>query len=407
MCTRQPCFDLSAESDAMRRSVRSPQEELEYFCVPTPSTTLSGSASCSTSRSSSTLASSGESGVSIYPHHDLYNSTFSHTDLSASVDVLDADVYPPYIGVPAVFSLTQPHAHQRPHPPSQHSHSSHSPASYVSYTTTTGSSVDSFPTTGSSIVEYPPVGEKSGSASGSASISGPISSNVGLEAPQGRAGVEMDAAVIVPRRGHGNSASVSTVTGSPTLGTVIAQSGTVTGEPAHQVMGENRLGHGHSHRPTQYVPLAQAPTRGHGQTQAPSHQSRQPHPPIHPQGQISEASHPYRGRTAHATVPRSAQRREQYAAPVLSSSSAPSKAGTSSTVTTTGKRGRAPKRLRASLTGPAVGAGKSGPAGGGGGGDSDDDSDDDEADWDPAGDDGGGHAESSGHGGAGLSGGRK
>ncbi|KIM60280.1 hypothetical protein SCLCIDRAFT_967568 [Scleroderma citrinum Foug A] len=217
----------------------------------------------------------------------------------------------------------------------------------------------------------------------------------------------MDAAVIVPRRGHGNSASVSTVTGSPTLGTVIAQSGTVTGEPAHQVMGENRLGHGHSHRPTQYVPLAQAPTRGHGQTQAPSHQSRQPHPPIHPQGQISEASHPYRGRTAHATVPRSAQRRGQYAAPVLSSSSAQSKAGTSSTVTTTGKRGRAPKRLRASLTGPAVGAGKSGPAGGGGGGDSDDDSDDDEADWDPAGDDGGGHAESSGHGGAGLSGGRK
>jgi len=405
MCARQPCFDLSTESDAIHRSLRSPQEELEYFRVLTPSATLSGSVSCSTSRSSSTLASSDESGVSIYPHHSLYNTTFSHAPLHTSVDVLDADVYPPSIGVPAVFSLTQSHTHQHPHPPTQHSHSSHSPASYASYTTTTtGSSVDSFPTTGSSMVEYPPVGEKSGSASGSASISGSISSNVGLEAPQGRAGVEMGTAAIVPGRGHGNSASVSTVTGSPALGTVHAQSGTVMGEPAHQAMGENRLGHGHSHRPTQYVPLAQAPTRGHGQTQAPPHQPRHPHPSIHPQGQISGASHLHKGYTAptaHATVPRSTQRQAQYAAPVLPSS-APGKAGTSGTATTTGKRGRAPKRLRASLAGPAVGVGKSGPAGGGGGGDSDDDSEDDEGGWEPAGDDGGGQ-----HGGVGLSGGRK
>lgn len=404
MCTHQHGFDLETESIAMRRSARSSQDELD-LCVSTPSTILSDSVSCPTSRSSSAFSSSNESGGFIYPHHSSYNSTFSYTNLHAAVGVFDADAWPSVIGVPAVFALTQPHAHPHTHPPTQHSHNSHSPTSYASYTTATGSSVDSFSQTGSSMVEYHPVGEKSGSTSASRSLS----LNVGMEGQEGGSGAEIVATTIDPGAGcgHVNSPSVSTVTGSPAVGAAHAQSGTVTGEPSQKSVGGNRLGH--AHRPAQYVPLAQAPPREHGQTQPPSNQPRHSHlnPPIHPQVQVSGGSQPQKGRTptAHATVPQDAPR--VYVAPVHSSSVS-GKAGTSGTKRTTGKRGRAPKRLRASLTGPAIGAGKSGPAGGGGE-NSGDDSDDDEGDWEPAGDVGVGQAGTggSGHGGVGLPGGRK
>ncbi|KAL4066301.1 hypothetical protein V8B97DRAFT_1029260 [Scleroderma yunnanense] len=412
----------------MRRSARSPLEELEYFYVSTPSTPVSGSVTCPNSRSSSTFASSDEGSGHINPHYG-YHSAFSYADLHATVDVSDSHVYPSYTGAPPIFSLTtQPHAHPHPHPSSHsHSHSSHSPASYASYATTgssveyptTGSSAESFPTTGSSMVEYPPAGERSGSASGPASVSGSISSGAGLEAAQGGAGLPTGTTGIVHGHGHGNSASVSTVTGSSVLETAHGRSKTATGEPAQQAVSGNRPGHNSA----RYAPLARAPAREHGQTQMPSHQPRHSHQlpraPIHQQGQISGKSHPHGEHTVptvHASVFQSTQSQGQYAAPVLPPSSTPIKAGTSGTTTTAQKRGRAPKRLRASLTGPPVGVGKSAPAGIGGGGEdnSEDDSEDDEGDWEPisgsAGDggpSGGPGASRSGHGGTGVPGGRK
>ncbi|KAI6043553.1 hypothetical protein EDC04DRAFT_666164 [Pisolithus marmoratus] len=320
---------------------------------------------------------------------------------------------------------TNPQSHPYTHPHSSYihprSHSSLSPASYGSYPptgssieysageySTTGSSAGEYPTTTSSVDEYPTRGAYPPSASlmeqqyhstgssvseyptveerGNASVPGPSSvSGSGSLSGQGDG----------TRYGHGHSESVSTVRGSSMSSShpyhheygahpVSIAPPTASQQPEHTGGQGRRPGiaqHASASVGSTFQGGIQSQTQqpgGRKVHQYPSRRVRSHHELDQGSG---PSSYPHRGSTTtRANVSaqsgkegQSSSRQGQPQEPALAPGTRSGGATTGAT-TTTGKRARAPKRLRtgnaSAITVPI-------------GGDSDDDSDDEEGDGEP------------------------